>query len=80
MSVNSQPPEGRIVPATTGTLVSAGAATFAATRGFIPTADGTLTVDFAENGSGVTFPVNAGSVYPLSIKRVTAGPDLVLLR
>lgn len=74
------PPESQIVPATIGTLIVASANEFTPGRAIHCNVDETVTVLFTDSAATTDLVVQSGQTYPYSIKKVTVGTGVVVLR
>ncbi len=74
------PADAQVVPATQGTLIVASAEEFTPGRAFHANVNETITVLFTDKATTTDLVVNSGQIYPYSIKKVTVGTGVVVLR
>lgn len=74
------PPESQVVPAGFGVLIVASGSEFTPGRAFHANVDETITVQFKDSAATTDLVVKAGNIYPYSIKKVTVGTGVVLVR
>lgn len=78
--MSNLPPVSQVVPARRAVAITASATAFAATRSVFIETDGSFTIAFVDDAANtVTMTLVAGTVYPFSIVKCTAGTGLVAL-
>lgn len=79
MQPNNSPPDALIIPGVRSVPITAAASDFAPCRAFHANVSETLTLRFVEDAADRDIVVNAGTMYPYAIKRVSVGTGVIAI-